>query len=141
MKQKDLVRDGACYRAVLSALRRSPNGFPGEVALAVLEEMEDQNLCNGNMTYNMILAAVAATEKEGGADSSWRLAVTIFRKLCASGLAPNTATYEILGKACAKAPPLQLYDALKWAGVPEAISFSIANKSSGTEPRDLHASM
>ena len=102
MKQKDLVRDGACYRAVLSALRRSPNGFPGEVALAVLEEMEDQNLCNGNMTYNMILAAVAATEKEGGADSSWRLAVTIFRKLCASGLAPNTATYEILGKGVRK---------------------------------------
>ena len=61
--------------------------------------------------------------------SLWRQAIKIFQRLRQNGHKASTSVYEVLGRCCIRGVPDILYEALKNAGVPEYIAYSIAQQS------------
>ena len=71
--------------------------------------------------YNCALEAAAA----GG---GWRRAVQVFNRMRHMRVKPNTSTYQALMAAVARArcASTEVYDGLKYAGVPEYLAYTAA---------------
>jgi pentatricopeptide repeat domain-containing protein 1 len=149
MTDLGLDTDRHTYHAMITSCK---NARPSQVqvAIEVFQEMQRSGFAACTASYNLTLGAC---QKDG----QWRRALQVFKEMCArdrdrvrsgprrgdstdkdGGLscAPNTATYTIISDTCAKAKlddiP-DLYDAMKFAGVPEYIAYSTGAKATTRE--------
>jgi hypothetical protein len=139
MSELGLVRDFKAYRAVLGSLKKSPeHPYPHEIAFAILDEMEDLGMCKQKvLPYLLVMDGIALSEKRSSPTSRsgfWRQALSVFARLRKNGHKATTHVYELLGKCCIRGAPDQVYEALKWAGVPEYLAYSMAQRSLNTIP-------
>ena len=78
-------------------------------------------------TFHVCMGAIARDL------TCWRHAIVTFQKMKQAGHKATSASYEILTQCCANADPIDCYDALKFAGVPEFFAYSIGRRSKQIE--------
>ena len=137
MAELGLPRDRQAYMQVLISLKKSPeHPYPHDIAFAILEEMEDLGMCEKNSTpYLLVMDGIALSESRVDPrkrSSLWRQALLVLHKLRKKRHKATTAVYEVLTKCCVRGSPEQVYEGLKWAGVPEYLCYSIAQKALNT---------
>ena len=89
------------------------------------------------LPYLLVMDGIALSEKRSSPTSRsgfWRQALSVFARLRKNGHKATTHVYELLGKCCIRGAPDQVYEALKWAGVPEYLAYSMAQRSLNTIP-------
>jgi pentatricopeptide repeat protein len=125
MVSKGLAPDARTWRVLLRAAKV---GKEGRVALVLLEEIEAQVAqragADGLVPVDMYNCCLEAAAAGGG----WRRAIQVFNRMRHHGVKPNTSTYQALMAAVAKArcASTEVYDGLKYAGVPEYLAYTAA---------------
>ena len=123
------------YAMITSCKNARPSQV--EVAIEVFKEMQRSGFPADTASYNL---TIGACEKDG----QWRRALKLFKDMVKQKIVPNTATYSVISETCAKAKlddiP-DLYDAMKFAGVPEFIAYSTGARATAKKhsPNSLHA--
>ena len=101
------------------------------VAVEVFWEMQRQGFDIDVKMFNTVMD----TCRRAG---HWRRALTVFQSMKEFGVSPNTATYSVISDACAAAKledAPTVYEAMKYAGVPEYLAYTAAqNIVSGGPP-------
>eukprot|EP00945_MAST-04E_sp_MAST-4E-sp1_P004399 g4399.t1 len=134
MAELKLPRDRQAYTQVLICLKKSPeHPYPHEIAFATLEEMEHLGMCEKSVTpYLLVMDGIAISESRVDPkkrSSLWRQALRVLSKLREKGHKATTAVHEVLARCCVRGSPEQVYEGLKWAGIPEYLCYSIAQKA------------
>jgi len=125
MVAKGIVPDARTWRVLLRAVKI---GEEGRVALVLLEEIEAQAAqragTDGLVPVELYNCALEAAAAGGG----WRRAVQVFNRMRHMRVKPNTSTYQALMAAVARArcASTEVYDGLKYAGVPEYLAYTAA---------------
>ena len=125
MVAKGIVPDARTWRVLLRAVKI---GEEGRVALVLLEEIEAQAAqragTDGLVPVELYNCALEAAAAGGG----WRRAVQVFNRMRHMRVRPNTSTYQALMAAVARArcASTEVYDGLKYAGVPEYLAYTAA---------------
>ena len=125
MVAKGLAPDTRTWRVLLRAVKI---GEEGRVALVLLEEIEAQAAqragTDGLVPVELYNCALEAAAAGGG----WRRAVQVFNRMRHMRVRPNTSTYQALMAAVARArcASTEVYDGLKYAGVPEYLAYTAA---------------
>ena len=139
MAELKLPRDRQAYTQVLICLKKSPeHPYPHEIAFATLEEMEHLGMCEKSVTpYLLVMDGIAISESRVDPkkrSSLWRQALRVLSKLREKGHKATTAVHEVLARCCVRGSPEQVYEGLKWAGIPEYLCYSIAQKALSSLP-------
>ena len=96
--------------------------------MALLEEVESQAAQRAGRDGLVDVGFYNQVIETCGAGGGWRRAVQAFNRLRHHGVAPNTATYSCLMAAVARAKcdSGEVYEGLKFAGVPEYLAYTAA---------------
>lgn len=116
--------DQSTFQMMIAACK-SASPPHSAASVAVLAEMRRQRL---DITTTMFNRVIDACRLEG----AWRRALTVFQALREAGCTPTTATYQVLGEACAQAARddvPDVYTAMKYSGVPEFLAYSVSMKA------------
>jgi pentatricopeptide repeat protein len=124
------------FQCIISACKRAD---PPQVdrAILVLDEMRASQIAPNTAAYNAVLDCC----RNGGA---WRRGVHVFENMMKQpDIKPNTNTYSVLAKMGFEAKnddPGEIYQTLKFAGVPEYIAYSAAASNALKVDRNKEAS-
>lgn len=96
--------------------------------MALLEAVEAQTAQRAGKDGLVDVAFYNAAIETCAAGGGWRRAVQVFHRLRHHGVSPNTQTYSCLMAAVARArcDSAEVYEGLKFAGVPEYLAYTAA---------------
>ena len=101
---------------------------PSAHAFAILEEVEAQTCARSGRDGLVDVSVYNACIDICGATGAWRRALAVFNRLRHHGIHPNTHTYSCIMAAAVGVPAdsTEVYEGLKYAGVPEYIAYTAA---------------
>ena len=126
MVDKGLPPTERTWRVLLRACK--VGNAPSTNAFTVLEEIEAQAAARAGRDGLLDVAIYNAVIDICGSAGAWRRALQVFNRLRHHGIHPTTHTYSCLMTAAVGVPAdsTEIYEGLKYAGVPEYIAYTAA---------------
>mgnify|MGYP001965496988 CR=1 FL=1 len=112
-------------QAFIAMLRAAKNATPQPASGVCLPLLEEVEACGHTVTRELYHLAMDVCRAGG----HWRRALQIFNRMSHQGIPPTTHTYALLeqaGAAARNSEPHEVYEAMKYAGVPAYLSYTAA---------------
>ena len=112
-------------QAFIAMLRAAKNATPQPASGVCLPLLEEVEACGHTVTRELYHLAMDVCRAAG----HWRRALQIFNRMSHQGIPPTTHTYALLeqaGAAARNSEPHEVYEAMKYAGVPAYLSYTAA---------------
>ncbi|KAJ1456013.1 hypothetical protein M885DRAFT_616542 [Pelagophyceae sp. CCMP2097] len=118
LRQRGDAPSDRTWRLLLRACRKSRDATG---ALCILDDIARSDAKHVSY-YNTAIDVCASSD-------AWRRALSLFQRMQKDGVHPNTHTYSLLLSVAANSPTadtVEVYEGLKFAGVPEYLAYTAA---------------